>query len=99
MRSEETEFHGGPLDGRSLDVATGPTGRPPKAYRVPVPSPEGETVHRYRLEPGAVNRLGLPRSWRYVYEGCQARRESPLDRLPWRRGGARGSNSPSGTDH
>lgn len=70
MRSEDTVFVGGPLDGRVLPVLLGATGRPPKRYRVPVPGPDGrtETVHVYRLEPASVTpRLRLPRGWKYVY--------------------------------
>lgn len=71
MRSEDTPFAGGPLDGRVLPVLLGPTGRPPKSYEVPVPDPDGgrDVVHVYRLEPASVSRrLRLPRGWRYVYE-------------------------------
>ncbi|OEV05788.1 hypothetical protein [Streptomyces oceani] len=71
MRSEDTLFSGGPLDGRVLPVLVGPTGRPPKSYEVPVPSPDGGpgVVHVYRLEPAAVTRrLRLPRGWRYVHD-------------------------------
>ena len=79
MRSEETVFVGGPLDGRVLPVLLGATGRPPKFYDVPVPPPSGgePTVHVYRLEPAAVTkRLGLPRGWKYVYQ--------PEGRVPWK---------------
>ncbi|MDT0308321.1 hypothetical protein RM780_15315 [Streptomyces sp. DSM 44917] len=71
MRSEETPFVGGPLDGMVLPVLVGPTGRPPRVYRVPVPGDPGEpeTVHVYRLEPaGHTPRLRLPRGFRYVYQ-------------------------------
>jgi hypothetical protein len=86
MRSEDTVFVGGPLDGRVLPVLLGATGRPPKTYRVPVPGEDGrtETVHVYRLEPASVTRrLGLPRGWKYVYEpgGGPGRRP----KWPWRR--------------
>ncbi|NLU71950.1 hypothetical protein HCC61_04500 [Streptomyces sp. HNM0575] len=72
MRSEESLFVGGPLDGRVLPVLTGINGRPPKRYEVPVPSADGDgpdTVHVYCLEPAAfTSRLGIPRGWRYVYD-------------------------------
>jgi hypothetical protein len=91
VRSEETSFHGGPLDGRTLSVPLGPTGRPPRSYEVPVPDTAGgpTVVHVYRLEPAAVNRLGLPRGWSYVYEPDGRPSKGPLERLPWRwrRGG------------
>ncbi|MBW1601439.1 hypothetical protein JJV70_04820 [Streptomyces sp. JJ66] len=82
MRSEETVFVGGPLDGRVLEVLVGPTGRPPKWYEVPVPDAGGgpPLVHAYRLEPAGTGKLGLPRGWRYVY-APQGR--PPRVRWPW----------------
>ncbi|MFD9814374.1 hypothetical protein [Streptomyces sp. NPDC059080] len=70
MRSENTPFTGGPLDGRVLPVLVGATGRPPKVYTVPVPHDDGTppTVHVYRRVPGPPGRLGLPRGWRYAYD-------------------------------
>ncbi|MDB1087577.1 hypothetical protein PJ985_08355 [Streptomyces sp. ACA25] len=71
MRSEQTPFVGGPLDGRTLPVLLGMTGKPPKTYEVPVPGTgeEPDVVHVYRLEAsGHTRRLGLPRGWRYVYD-------------------------------
>ncbi|MFG2894341.1 hypothetical protein [Streptomyces sp. NPDC048248] len=70
MRSENTPFVGGPLDGRVLPVLLGATGKPPKFYRVPVPQDEGEppVVHVYRRVPGRVGRLGLPNGWAYEYD-------------------------------
>ncbi|MEU1279118.1 hypothetical protein [Streptomyces sp. NPDC005805] len=84
MRSENTPFQGGPLDGRVLPVLTGVTGHPPKWYKVPVPGDDDTppTVHVYRREPsGYTRRLGLRRGWIYVYapEGVE-RREI---RWPW----------------
>lgn len=94
MRSEETTFEGGPLDGRVLPVLVGPTGRPPKSYEVPVPAEDAgvpDTVHVYRLEPaGFSRRLGLPRGWKYVYE--PEGRPGGGPKWPWRRPG-------SGTNH
>ncbi|MFD7163210.1 hypothetical protein [Streptomyces violascens] len=86
MRSENTLFVGGPLDGRVLPVLTGHTGKPPQWYEVPVPDPDGgpATVYAYRLEPAAhTKRLGLPRGWKYVYvpEGREPRR------WPWTKKG------------
>ncbi|MFD7920102.1 hypothetical protein ACFV3R_12865 [Streptomyces sp. NPDC059740] len=70
MRSEQTPFRGGPLDGRVLPVLVDATGRPPAHYRVPVPGPDGgtRTVHHYRRQPGPPGRLGLPRGWVYTHE-------------------------------
>lgn len=88
MRSAQTPFTGGPLDGRTLPVLLGPTGRPPKTYEVPVPQGGGRrTVLVYRLEPAAVGRLGLPRGWRYVYDPAGLPngrlRDRLRERLPW----------------
>jgi hypothetical protein len=50
VRSENTPFVGGPLDGRVLPVLVGPTGNPPLWYEVPVPDEDGgpHTVYAYR---------------------------------------------------
>ncbi|MEV1055432.1 hypothetical protein [Streptomyces sp. NPDC049887] len=79
MRSENTPFVGGPLDGRVLPVLVGPTGNPPLWYEVPVPDEDGgpRTVHAYRrVAAGHSRRLGLPRGWKYEYapEGRERRR-------------------------
>lgn len=83
MRSEETRFSGGPLDGRVIPVLVGATGRPPRFYRVPVPGRDGAppAVLVYRLAPA-----GSPRRspWRYEYDP-----DGPTDRRPrwpWRGG-------------
>ncbi|UGY93619.1 hypothetical protein [Streptomyces gobiensis] len=84
MRSEETPFVGGPMDGRVLPVLLGPTGRPPKRYEIPVPDPDGGSpvVYVYRLEPAGVSkRLGLPRGWKYVYDPEGKPRGGP--KWPW----------------
>lgn len=82
MRSEETLFVGGPMDGTVLRVLVGVNGRPPKTYEVPVPS-DGENppaVHVYRLEPAArTPRLGLPRGWHYIHEPDA----EPRGKLKW----------------
>ncbi|MET9482121.1 hypothetical protein [Streptomyces sp. NPDC006638] len=87
MRTEDTPFTGGPLDGRVLPILTGPTGNPPKWYEVPVPDAEGgpPTVLAYRREPaGHTKRLGIQRGWKYVYapEG-RAPGEGGRPRWPW----------------
>jgi hypothetical protein len=89
VRSEDTVFVGGPLDGRVLPVLVGATGRPPKRYEVPVPGEDGrpETVHVYRLEPAAVTRrLNLPRGWKYVY-APESRPADGRPKWPWTRPG------------
>ncbi|MEW2049224.1 hypothetical protein [Streptomyces sp. NPDC005476] len=77
MKSEDTPFEGGPMDGRVLPVLLGPTGHPPKTYRIPVPDPAGgpPTVLVYRRVPrGHSKKLGLPQGWKYEFaaEGDQA---------------------------
>ncbi|MFF2652888.1 hypothetical protein [Streptomyces sp. NPDC058045] len=93
MKSEDTAFVGGPLDGRVLPVLLGPTGNPPKTYRVPVPDPRGgpPTVLVYRRAPLApTGRLPLHRGWRYEYVppgGDDEDSGSPGRRWPWSRPG------------
>jgi hypothetical protein len=70
VKSEDTSFEGGPLDGRVLPVLLGPTGHPPKLYRVPVPDEDGgpPTVLVYVRTPVAQSgRVGLTRRWKYVH--------------------------------
>ncbi|MBO0655055.1 hypothetical protein J1792_20410 [Streptomyces triculaminicus] len=71
MRSENTPFEGGPMDGRVLPVLLGHTGLPPKVYRIPVPGEQGAapTVLVYRrVQAGVTRRLGLPKGWKFVYD-------------------------------
>ncbi|MEO3975773.1 hypothetical protein [Streptomyces sp. CAU 1734] len=92
MRSENTPFVGGPLDGHVLPVLVGPTGHPPKWYEVPVPGDGDGTppaVHAYRREPaGYTKRLGLQRGWKYVY--ASAGRERRELKWPWSKPGGGG---------
>ncbi|MBW5484047.1 hypothetical protein [Streptomyces bambusae] len=83
MRSENTRFEGGPMDGRVLPVLLGPTGHPPKWYEIPVPDPDGgpATVLLYRREPaGYTKRLGLQKGWKYTYDPTG---QKPKLRWPW----------------
>lgn len=71
MKSEDTPFEGGPLDGRVLPVLLGATGHPPKVYRVPVPDNAGgpPTVLVYRrVQAGTSRRLALHQGWKYQYD-------------------------------
>ncbi|MCX4905476.1 hypothetical protein [Streptomyces sp. NBC_00878] len=71
MKSEDTPFEGGPLDGRVLPVLLGLTGHPPKVYRVPVPDNAGgpPTVLVYRrVQASTSKRLGLHQGWKYAYD-------------------------------
>ncbi|GAB7104445.1 hypothetical protein JCM4814A_27590 [Streptomyces phaeofaciens JCM 4814] len=71
MKSEDTPFEGGPMDGRVLPVLVGPTGHPPKTYRIPVPDAAGgpPTVLVYRRVPrGHTRRLGIQQGWKYAYD-------------------------------
>jgi hypothetical protein len=84
VRSEDTEFLGGPLDGRVLPVLVGIMGNPPKTYTVPVPDPEGGEpavyVYHRALNPDPARRRHA--RWRYEYDPL-ARPEKP--RWPWSR--------------
>lgn len=89
MKSENTPFSGGPLDGRVLPVLVGPTGHPPKWYEVPVPDADGgpDTVYAYRREPaGYTKRLGLQRGWVYEYVPGGRPRTGP--KWPWTKPGS-----------
>ncbi|MGY5045846.1 hypothetical protein ACWDE0_09345 [Streptomyces sp. 900105755] len=83
VKSQDTPFEGGPMDGRVLPVLLGMTGHPPKTYRIPVPDPAGgpPTVLVYRRVPRgqsvgvpprersrAWGRLGLSQGWKYTYD-------------------------------
>ncbi|KUJ64420.1 hypothetical protein ACZ90_57675 [Streptomyces albus subsp. albus] len=84
MRSENTLFVGGPLDGRVLPVLVGPTGQPPKTYEIPVPDEAGgpPVVHVYlRVPVSTGSRLGLVRGWRYEYAPEGKPRGGP--KWPW----------------
>ncbi|KUF16117.1 hypothetical protein [Streptomyces silvensis] len=86
MKSEDTPFEGGPLDGRVLPVLLGPTGHPPKVYRVPVPDDAGgaPTVLVYRRVPaGPARRLGLHSGWKYTYDAEGRGDEGGLRNLKW----------------
>lgn len=70
------------MDGRVLPVLLGPTGHPPKTYRIPVPDAAGgpPTVLVYRRVPrGRSKRLGLQLGWKYAYEP----EGKATDRLKW----------------
>ncbi|MEU5365567.1 hypothetical protein ABZ354_19190 [Streptomyces sp. NPDC005925] len=84
MRSEDTPFEGGPMDGRVLPVLTGMTGHPPRTYRIPVPDPHGgpPTVLVYRRVPrDPSGRVGLTRRWKYAYDPEGADGGGP--KWPW----------------
>lgn len=71
VKSQDTPFEGGPMDGRVLPVLLGITGHPPKTYRIPVPAPDGgpPTVLVYRRVPrGQSSRTGLTRGWKYLHD-------------------------------
>lgn len=73
------------MDGRVLPVLVGPTGQPPKTYRIPVPDAAGgpPTVLVYRREPrGHSKRLGLPRGWKYAFDPSGDTRGHQV-RWPW----------------
>ncbi|WP_425589265.1 hypothetical protein [Streptomyces siamensis] len=100
VKSQDTPFVGGPLDGRVLPILLGPTGHPPKTYRVPVPDKDGgpPTVLVYRrVEAGRSKRLGLHQGWKYEYDPEGKRGRRPV--WPWSKnkgGTATGAEGESG---
>jgi hypothetical protein len=86
VKSQDTPFEGGPMDGRVLPVLLGVTGHPPKTYRIPVPDAAGgpPTVLVYRRVPrGHSKRLGLQQGWKYEYDPEGKQGSGP--RWPWSR--------------
>ncbi|WP_159772998.1 hypothetical protein [Streptomyces sp. HM190] len=82
MKTQDTPFVGGPLDGRVLPVLLGITGHPPKTYRVPLPDPAGgpDTVLVYRRVD--AGRGGFMRQlWTYEYDPDADPARGP--RWPW----------------
>ncbi|MEU3242994.1 MULTISPECIES: hypothetical protein [unclassified Streptomyces] len=101
MKSQDTPFEGGPLDGRVLPVLLGLTGHPPKVYRVPVPDAAGgpPTVLVYRrVQSGRSKRLGLHQGWKYAYDPGGRAGGGP--RWPWSgpRAGSGGATPESHAD-
>jgi hypothetical protein len=98
VKSEDTPFEGGPMDGRVLPVLLGITGHPPKTYRIPVPDPDGgpETVLVYRRVPRGPGRVGLSNRWKYEYapEGVPSRRLN----WPWSKPDATPGGKPDDAD-
>nr|WP_222109491.1 hypothetical protein [Streptomyces cupreus] len=99
VKSEDTPFEGGPMDGRVLPVLLGITGHPPKTYRIPVPDPDGgpPTVLVYRRVPRVEGRpVGLTRRWKYTYDP-EGRLESRL-KWPWSKPDATPGGKPDDAD-
>ncbi|MED7953528.1 hypothetical protein [Streptomyces sp. BE303] len=67
MKSADTEFVGGPLDGRILPIPLGPMYGVPKKYTVPVPS-HGDTPARTLVYVRAKQQRGTRWYWRYEYD-------------------------------
>ncbi|WP_316520934.1 hypothetical protein [Kitasatospora brasiliensis] len=67
MKSADTEFVGGPLDGRILPIPLGPMFGVPKKYKVPVPAHEGVPA-RTLVYVRSKQVRGLSWSWRYEYD-------------------------------
>ncbi|MEU6554602.1 hypothetical protein ABZ915_30655 [Streptomyces sp. NPDC046915] len=99
VKSQDTPFEGGPMDGRVLPVLLGMTGHPPKTYRIPVPDPHGgpPTVLVYRRVPRAQSRrTGMVRGWKYQYDPDAG----PGGRLtwPWSKPHSTPARNPGDTD-
>jgi hypothetical protein len=84
VRHEDTEFVGGPLDGRVLGVLTGITGQPPRVYEVPVPDDAGgpPVVHIYHRAPGSGPRSRGRIRWVFVY-APEGNRPDSGPKWPW----------------
>ncbi|MFE0251811.1 hypothetical protein [Streptomyces sp. NPDC059010] len=104
VKSEDTPFEGGPMDGRVLPVLLGITGHPPKTYRIPVPDPQGgpPTVLVYLRVPRTPgSRTGLSRRWKYEYspEGEQGSGgQSRRPKWPWSKPDAAPRGKPDDSD-
>ncbi|MFF7631921.1 hypothetical protein ACFZB9_02025 [Kitasatospora sp. NPDC008050] len=79
MRSADTEFIGGPLDGRVLPIYLSPFNAVPKVYKVPVPA-HGEEPARtlVYLRAKRYSAKGRPR-WVYEYAPEQSGQPQPPD--------------------
>lgn len=82
VKSEDTPFEGGPMDGRTLPVLLGITGHPPKTYRIPVPDPAGgpPAVLVYRRVSRGQGRL--TQRWKYVHDP-EGERGAGRPKWPW----------------
>ncbi|MGW3044212.1 hypothetical protein ACWC9T_30160 [Kitasatospora sp. NPDC001159] len=67
MKSADTEFVGGPLDGKVLPIPLGPMLGVPKKYKVPVPA-QGDTPARTLVYVRSKQVRGLSWFWRYEYD-------------------------------
>ncbi|MFI5528293.1 hypothetical protein ACIA8O_06985 [Kitasatospora sp. NPDC051853] len=79
MKSADTPFVGGPLDGRTIPVGLTPFNNVPRVYSVPVPA-HGDTpavtlVYRRAKEYDPKGRW----RWRYEYQDPEAPAPSPGD--------------------
>ncbi|GAA2996365.1 hypothetical protein ACFVUY_12460 [Kitasatospora sp. NPDC058063] len=75
MKSADTEFVGGPLDGTILPIPLGPMLGVPKKYKVPVPA-HGEAAARTLVYVRSKQVRGLSWFWRYEYDEAATVRAS-----------------------
>ncbi|MER7177235.1 hypothetical protein [Streptomyces mesophilus] len=80
MNRDPISFFGGPMDGRTLDVLTGPTGHPPKLYKIPVPATDDSPATTVVYRRVAAGRRGVRQLWRYEYD---AGGNAETGRLKW----------------
>ena len=88
------------MDGRVLPVLLGPTGHPPRTYRIPVPDAAGgpPTVLVYRRVPrGHSKRLGLTQGWKYSYDP-EGAAQGVRARWPWSKPDATPGGKPDDAD-
>ncbi|MEV7781006.1 hypothetical protein [Kitasatospora sp. NPDC088351] len=75
MKSADTEFVGGPLDGRILPIPLGPMYGVPRTYKVPVPS-HGDSPARTLVYVRAKQQRGAGWFWRYEFDEAATDRAS-----------------------
>ncbi|MDH6704378.1 MULTISPECIES: hypothetical protein [unclassified Kitasatospora] len=75
MKSADTEFVGGPLDGRILPIPLGPLFGVPKTYKVPVPA-HGDVPARTLVYVRSKQVRGISWFWRYEFDEAATSRAS-----------------------
>ncbi|MFD0398426.1 hypothetical protein ACFVHI_10150 [Kitasatospora sp. NPDC127121] len=75
MKSADTEFIGGPLDGRILPIPLGPMFGVPKTYKVPVPA-HGDSPARTLVYVRSKQVRGISWHWRYEFDEAATARAS-----------------------
>ncbi|NGO81557.1 hypothetical protein G6045_38760 [Streptomyces sp. YC504] len=87
VNRDPISFFGGPMDGRTLDVLTGPTGHPPKLYKIPVPATDDSPATTVVYRRVAAGRRGVRQLWRYEYD-AGGNAETGRLKWPWSKPGS-----------